>query len=84
MKYGYWCIFIGWMENVILFFIVGQFLYGLEIVDLVIQNVIFVNVRFKFKKKSNIGILYIKYMKYIVYISILFMENIFLKVEISF
>lgn len=72
------------MENVILFFIVGQFLYGLEIVDLVIQNVIFVNVKFKFNKKSNIGILYIKYMKYIVYISILFMENIFLKVEISF
>lgn len=67
------------MENVTLPSIAGQFSYGLEIVDPATQNVISANVRSKFKKKVNTGISYIKYMKYIVYTSTPFMENISFK-----
>lgn len=62
------------MENVTLPSIAGQFSYGLEIVDPATQNVI----------SANVGISYIKYMKYIVYTSTPFMENISLKAETSF
>lgn len=72
------------MENVTLPSIAGQFSYGLEIVDPATQNVISANVRSKFKKKSNTGISYIKYMKYIVYTSTPFMVNISLKAKTSF